>query len=44
MGFVNFGEVEFVSSTGAKPMNITWRLTTPMPTFMWRASAKLAMA
>lgn len=43
LGFVNFGEVEFVSSTGAKPMNITWRLKTPMPTFMWQASAKLAM-
>lgn len=42
MGFVNFGEVEFVSSTGEKPMNIVWKLQTPMPSFMWLAAAKLA--
>lgn len=43
MSFVNFGEVEFVSSTGTKPMNLTWRLKASMSTFMWQASAKLAM-
>lgn len=43
MGFVNFGEVDFVSSTGAKPMNLVWRLKTPMPAFMWQAAAKLAV-
>ncbi len=43
MGFVNFGEVGYVSSTGSKPMDIVWRLEEPMPTFMWQASAKLAM-
>lgn len=42
MGFVNFGEMEFVSSTGEKPMNIVWKLQTPMPSFMWQAAAKLA--
>lgn len=24
MGFVNFGEVEFISYKGSQPMNITW--------------------
>lgn len=40
---VNFGEVDFVNSTGAKPMNVVWRLKTPMPAFMWQAAAKLAV-
>ena len=43
MGFVNFGEVEYVSHTGSQPMNITWKLTKPMPDFMWQAAAKLAV-
>ncbi len=43
MGFVNFGEVSFVSSSGSQPMNITWRLATPMPAFMWKQAAKLAV-
>lgn len=43
MGFVNFGEVGFVSSTGSKPMDVVWRLKEPMPTFMWQTAAKLAV-
>ena len=43
LGFVNFGEVEYVSHTGSQPMNIKWRLTTPMPPFMWKEAAKLAV-
>lgn len=43
MGFVNFGEVEYVSHIGSQPMNITWRLKTPMPPFMWHQAAKLAV-
>jgi hypothetical protein len=44
MGFVNFGEVEYASYTGSQPMNITWRLVNPMPAFMWKQAAKLAIA
>lgn len=44
MGFVNFGEVEYVSHTGSQPMNITWQLRNTMPAFMWKQAAKLAMA
>lgn len=43
LGFVNFGEVEYVSHSGSQPMNIKWRLTTPMPPFMWKEAAKLAV-
>ncbi|BFT32057.1 hypothetical protein D210916BOD24_32330 [Alteromonas sp. D210916BOD_24] len=44
MGFVNFGEVEYVSHTGSQPMNITWKSRNTMPTFMWKQAAKLALA
>ncbi len=43
LGFVNFGEVEYVSHSGSQPMNIKWRLMTPMPPFMWKEAAKLAI-
>lgn len=43
MGFVNFGEVEYVSHQGSQPMSITWQLKTPMPHFMWKQAAKLAV-
>ncbi|MFM5139438.1 DUF3427 domain-containing protein [Aeromonas rivipollensis] len=43
LGFVNFGEVEYVSHSGSQPMNIKWRLMTPMPPFMWKEVAKLAV-
>ncbi|QEQ98157.1 DUF3427 domain-containing protein [Neptunomonas concharum] len=43
IGFVNYGEVEYVSHTGSQPMNITWKLKEPMPHFMWQQAAKLAV-
>lgn len=43
MGFVNFGEVEYVSHHGSQPMSITWQLKQPMPPFMWQQAAKLAV-
>lgn len=43
MGFVNYGEVEYVSHTGSQPMSITWQLKKPMPHFMWQQAAKLAV-
>ncbi|WP_049631206.1 DUF3427 domain-containing protein [Cellvibrio sp. pealriver] len=44
MGFVNFGVVKYLSHQGSQPMNITWKLETPMPSAMWHEAAKLAMA
>ncbi len=43
MGFVNYGEVEYVSHTGSQPMSITWQLKESMPNFMWQQAAKLAV-
>ena len=43
MGFVNFGEVTYLSHHGSQPMNITWQLEMPMPAFMWKQAAKLAV-
>ncbi|PWQ96846.1 DUF3427 domain-containing protein, partial [Leucothrix pacifica] len=43
MGFVNYGEVEYLSHTGSQPMSIKWKLQTPMPSFMWHQAAKLAV-
>ncbi|MGR5176869.1 DUF3427 domain-containing protein [Vibrio mediterranei] len=43
MGFVNYGEVEYVSHTGSQPMSITWQLKAPVPYFMWQQAAKLAV-
>jgi len=43
MGFVNFGEISYVSHTGSQPMNIVWQLHHPMPDFMWHDTAKLAV-
>ena len=44
MGFVNFGPVSFVKYEGSQPMNITWKLAHPMPSYMWHDTAKLAMS
>ncbi|MGR5245680.1 DUF3427 domain-containing protein [Vibrio alfacsensis] len=43
MGFVNYGEVDYVSHTGSQPMSITWQLKEAMPHFMWQQAAKLAV-
>lgn len=44
MGYVNFGEVNYLKHEGSKPMNITWQLHDAMPSFMWHEAAKLAVA
>jgi superfamily II DNA or RNA helicase/PIN domain nuclease of toxin-antitoxin system len=43
MGFVNAGPVEFVTYEGSQPMNITWKLLNPLPSYMWKDSAKLSV-
>jgi hypothetical protein len=43
MGYVFLGEGDYVEHYGSKPMSITWRLHTPMPAYLWKASAKLAV-
>ena len=43
MGFVNYGEVKYQSHNDSQPMNITWELTSPMPSKMWHEAGKLAV-
>lgn len=40
-GYVFVGPVNFVESTGSKPMSITWKLAKEIPHFLWQESAKL---
>ncbi|MBW8186093.1 DUF3427 domain-containing protein [Shewanella sp. NR704-98] len=42
MGFVNLGWVNFIETSGSQPMNITWELHEPMPSYLWKDAAKLA--
>lgn len=43
MGYVFLGEADYVEHYGSKPMSITWQLRIPMPAYLWKASAKLAV-
>lgn len=43
MGFVFLGKGNLINYSGAKPMNITWELNEPMPPYLWKDSAKLAV-
>jgi len=43
MGFVNLGSVNIYSYHGSQPMNITWKLRTSLPSFLWKEAAKLAL-
>jgi hypothetical protein len=43
MGFVNLGPVDLESYYGSQPMSITWRLEEPLPPYLWKDIAKLAV-
>lgn len=43
MGYISLGQVEYVSHSGSKPMNIKWRLLEPMPAFLLKDSVKMAV-
>ena len=43
MGYVFLGEATFIDSSDSQPMNINWRLHEPMPNYMWKDAAKLAV-
>ena len=43
MGYVFLGLVNFIESTGAKPMNIKWKLEQSMPSYIWKESGKLSV-
>jgi len=43
MGFVFLGDVNLMDHYGAKPMSIKWELTEPMPPYLWKEAAKMAV-
>jgi superfamily II DNA or RNA helicase len=43
MGFVFLGDVNIKEHSGSKPMNITWELIQPIPPFLWKETAKMAV-
>jgi superfamily II DNA or RNA helicase len=43
MGFINLGPVKLENHKGSKPMNITWKLSEPIPPYLWHDAAKLAV-
>ncbi len=43
MGFVFLGEGNLQDYYGTKPMSIKWELNEPMPPYLWKDSAKMAV-
>lgn len=43
MGYVFIGEGLIQETHGAKPMNIKWKLSEPIPPYLWNSSAKLSI-
>ena len=43
MGYVFIGEGIYRDSYGSKPMSINWQLKTPLPHYLWKDAAKLAV-
>jgi len=43
ISFVFIGEGNFSASYGSKPMSIKWELNEPMPHYLWKDSAKMAI-
>lgn len=42
-GYVFVGKGSMKDYSGSKPMNINWELSEPMPHYLWKESAKLAI-
>jgi superfamily II DNA or RNA helicase len=42
-GYVFIGEANLKEHYGSKPMSIKWELKEPMPNYLWKESAKLAI-
>ncbi|QFZ54288.1 DUF3427 domain-containing protein [Oceanihabitans sp. IOP_32] len=43
LGYVFIGEGELKNYYGSKPMSINWELQEPMPHYLWKDAAKLAI-
>ncbi|RZJ68481.1 MAG: DUF3427 domain-containing protein [Flavobacterium sp.] len=43
IGYVFLGDGTFETHYGSKPMSINWKLSEPMPNYLWKQSAKLSV-
>ena len=43
MGYVFVGDGKLKDYYGSKPMSINWQLSEPIPSYLWKESAKLAV-
>lgn len=43
MGYVFLGIVNYKKHYGSKPMSINWELNEPIPAYIWKVSAKMAV-
>ena len=43
MSYVFIGKAKFVDYYGSKPMSITWQLSEPLPPYLWKETAKMAV-
>jgi superfamily II DNA or RNA helicase len=43
MGYVFLGKADFKNYYGSKPMSITWELKEPIPSFLWKETAKFSV-
>ncbi|RZJ73240.1 DEAD/DEAH box helicase [Flavobacterium sp.] len=43
MGYVFLGDGTLEDYYGSKPMSINWKLSEPMPNYLWKQSAKLSV-
>jgi superfamily II DNA or RNA helicase len=43
MGYVFIGEGNYREHEGSKPMSIKWELNEPIPNYLWKESAKMAI-
>lgn len=43
MSYVFIGEGNYIEHYGSKPMSISWKLNEPLPPYLWRDSAKMAV-
>lgn len=42
-GYVFLGPVNYVESSGSKPMSIKWKLHEPIPNYLWKDTAKMVV-
>lgn len=43
MGSVFLGQATIIGHTGSRPMTVRWKLKEPMPPYLWKDSAKMAI-